>query len=332
MTITLSDGFKALSIADWAPDVRAGNAAATSLAQQHAAMLDSAGGPMAQVWDSRETVIDGAVGPIFRCNIPDVAGFRISVVAEYTGAEGDGGTVAIIWADSAGTDLGYLGAAIDLVNGVSQYVWECRPGAEVGEGYHIAVEWGVKAGETATHHGTCISPMVLTSAPASTVTDGGSIYIEDEETASKEALSVDLMRRMLAAPTLELAARCSHYLQHWGVDGSWTAIRSRYLAASFTTAEEWKDIRIRSTGKKFKVLVRGYGVASGGTVAVTIDGVTATATVTGLVAPATYVDGWYTGTSATANVEGYHSMNVLIAPPTGSTLYLLGVTVYEVTT
>jgi hypothetical protein len=146
--------------------------------------------------------------------------------------------------------------------------------------------------------------MVLAAAPTAHTTAGASIYIEDEEYANKETLNVDLMRRMLAAPQQEIDARCSHYLQHWGIDADWGALRGRYVTTFYTSAATFTGIRVRSTGKKFKLLVRGYGTASGGTVVVTIDGITATATVTGVAAPATYVNGWYTATAATANIFG----------------------------
>lgn len=327
MGYTLSDGLKVVGSADWAPIKRVGNTAVTGLCQQHNAMLATTGGPMCQCWDCRETSTDGAIGPIMRLNVPDVPSFRVSVIADYTGSEGDGGTVTAVFADGSGT---ISSDTVNLVNGVAQYLLEIAPGSSIGVDYYLYLEWALASGEDVTHHGTCASPMVLTTSPVHDGTYGGSVHIEDEEYADTEALTVDLMARMLQAPKIELASRCGHYLQHWGVAGDWTAARGRYVATSHVAVENWQGMRIRSTGKKFKVLVQGYGSAGTGSVTVTIAGESVAVTISSTTAPTAYDERWHTGTSSAAVAAGYHTMNVLITPPSGGTLYVYAITVYEV--
>jgi len=256
-----------------------------------------------------------------------VPSFRVSVIADYTGSEGDGGTLTAVYADGSGT---IDSAALDLVNGVSQYVFELTPGADVGADYYLYLEWALAAGETATHRGTCVSPMVLTTAPAHDTTAGGSIHIEDEEHADKETLNVDLVRRMLVAPKLEIAARCSHFLQRWGYSGDWTPIRNSHIPTNYAVVEDWQGMRVRSTGKKFRVLVQGYGSASTGSVTVTIADQIITATVVSTAPPTAYDERWHTATSSAIVPAGYHSMNVLITPSSAGTLVVYAITVYEV--
>jgi len=204
---------------------------------------------------------------------------------------------------------------------------------EWGEGYYVYLRPTLAAGMSVVVQGLSVAPEAI-SDPTAIIAETGSIYVEADETSASAAGHVDLMRRMMRAPALELAARASTCLQVWGEDGVWTRKRGGWdLSPSGPwfgglTADLWTKVPHRSSGKALRLWVRGYKVGAGtATVrAIVGDQYEASVSVVAVVPPAW--DAWIS--DATDIIPaGDTSVRISVETEAGTTVLLYGLGLME---